>query len=133
MVVANGQKATILDSWVLSLHQISVFWVKKLMSMMAQLYDDFFTEFIYPNNQRLQRFSGKFQFVKKRQVFFTFADSSSNGINAGYIRLYASYDEARKVKIVVFCPFATTDPYRLSEAHIWLCMPLQHPKRGFSS
>jgi len=34
--------------------------------MMSQLYDDFFTEFIYTNNQRLQRFSSKFQVVKKR-------------------------------------------------------------------
>ena len=32
----------------MSLRQVSVFWVKKLMSMIAQLYDDFFTEFVTP-------------------------------------------------------------------------------------
>ena len=58
-VVADGQFPTILDFWVLSLRQVSVFWVKKLMSMTAQLYDDFFTEFIYTNNQRLQRYYGQ--------------------------------------------------------------------------
>lgn len=79
MVVANGQETTILESRVLSLHQISVFWVKKLMSMVAQLYDDFLTEFIYPNNHRLQRFPGKFQFVKKRLVFFILSETAQIG------------------------------------------------------
>jgi len=56
MVVANGQKATILI-FALPFHQVPVFEIKKLMSMIATLYNNFLASFIVLKPEQSHGFS----------------------------------------------------------------------------